>query len=223
MNLILLGAPGAGKGTQAEILVKKLSIPAISTGNMLREAIANGTELGKKAKQYMDEGALVPDELILSIIAFQFKKHQNIVLLKLSSELTFSIQYILLGAWTGAVLDFISVIRNFLFYKFVKKNISTTPVILVFGLFVVVTGFVTYDGFISLLPIGSKLLTTVSYGMKKEKWLRLITLPSCIMWIIYNLFVGSWAGALTDTMTLVSLLIAIYKFDFRGAQQSVQG
>ena len=69
MNLILLGAPGAGKGTQAEILVKKLSIPAISTGNMLREAIANGTELGKKAKQFMDEGALVPDELILGIVA----------------------------------------------------------------------------------------------------------------------------------------------------------
>lgn len=69
MNLILLGAPGAGKGTQAELLVKKLSIPAISTGNMLREAIANGTELGKKAKQYMDEGSLVPDELILGIVA----------------------------------------------------------------------------------------------------------------------------------------------------------
>ena len=69
MNLILLGAPGAGKGTQAELLVKKLSIPAISTGNMLREAMAKGTELGKKAKQYMDEGALVPDELILGIVA----------------------------------------------------------------------------------------------------------------------------------------------------------
>ena len=69
MNLILLGAPGAGKGTQAELLVQKLSIPAISTGNMLREAMANGTELGKKAKQYMDEGALVPDELILGIVA----------------------------------------------------------------------------------------------------------------------------------------------------------
>ena len=69
MNLILLGAPGAGKGTQAEILVKKLSIPAISTGNMLREAIANGTELGKKAKQHMDTGSLVPDELILGIVA----------------------------------------------------------------------------------------------------------------------------------------------------------
>ena len=69
MNMILLGAPGAGKGTQAELLVEKLSIPAISTGNMLREAIANGTELGKKAKQFMDEGALVPDELILGIVA----------------------------------------------------------------------------------------------------------------------------------------------------------
>ena len=69
MNLILLGAPGAGKGTQAELLVKRLGIPAISTGNMLREAMANGTELGKKAKKYMDEGALVPDELILGIVA----------------------------------------------------------------------------------------------------------------------------------------------------------
>ena len=69
MNLILLGAPGAGKGTQAELLVSKLSIPAISTGNMLREAIANGTDLGKKANQYMDEGNLVPDELILGIVA----------------------------------------------------------------------------------------------------------------------------------------------------------
>ena len=69
MNLILLGAPGAGKGTQAELLVQKLSIPAISTGNMLREAIANGTELGRKAKEYMDAGNLVPDELILGIVA----------------------------------------------------------------------------------------------------------------------------------------------------------
>ena len=69
MNLILLGAPGAGKGTQAELLSEKLSIPAISTGNMLREAIANGTELGNKVKQYMDGGSLVPDELVMGIVA----------------------------------------------------------------------------------------------------------------------------------------------------------
>ena len=69
MNLILLGAPGAGKGTQAELLVKKLSIPAISTGNMLREAIANGTPLGMQVKKIMDEGSLVPDDVILDIVA----------------------------------------------------------------------------------------------------------------------------------------------------------
>ena len=69
MNLILLGAPGAGKGTQAELLVEKLGIPAISTGNMLREAIANGTPVGLQAKHYMDNGLLVPDEVILGIVA----------------------------------------------------------------------------------------------------------------------------------------------------------
>ena len=69
MNLILLGAPGAGKGTQAELIVEKLGIPSISTGNMLREAIRNGSDLGKKVKQYMDEGSLVPDDLVLSIVA----------------------------------------------------------------------------------------------------------------------------------------------------------
>ena len=69
MKLILLGAPGAGKGTQAELLVQQLDIPSISTGNMLREAMANGSDLGKQVKQYMDGGLLVPDELVLSLLA----------------------------------------------------------------------------------------------------------------------------------------------------------
>lgn len=157
--------------------------------------------------------------LALSLLAFQFKKHGRIVLCKMLSELVFSIQYILLGAWTAAVLDFISVIRNLLFVGLVKKERSTTPVIIIFGLFVVATGVFTYDGFISLLPIASKLLTTVSYGMKNEKWLRIITLPSCILWIIYNLYVGSAAGALTDLLALGSLLLAMYKFDIRKVPQ----
>jgi len=69
MNLILLGAPGAGKGTQAEMLVERLQIPSISTGNMLREAMANGSDLGKQVKTCMDEGRLVSDELVLSLVA----------------------------------------------------------------------------------------------------------------------------------------------------------
>lgn len=68
MNLILLGAPGAGKGTQAEVICSHLSIPAISTGNIIREALSNQTELGLKAKKYLDEGALVPDDVVIDII-----------------------------------------------------------------------------------------------------------------------------------------------------------
>ncbi len=74
MNLILLGAPGAGKGTQAEMLVKQLSIPAISTGNMLREAMANGSALGQQVKKIMEEGSLVPDGVILDIVAERVSK-----------------------------------------------------------------------------------------------------------------------------------------------------
>ncbi len=68
MNLILLGAPGAGKGTQAEVICDNLKIPAISTGNMLREAVKNGTKSGLEAKSYMDSGALVPDEVVIGIL-----------------------------------------------------------------------------------------------------------------------------------------------------------
>ncbi len=68
MNLILLGAPGAGKGTQAEILCERLNIPTISTGNMIREALKSGTEMGLKAKAFIEAGQLVPDEVVIGIV-----------------------------------------------------------------------------------------------------------------------------------------------------------
>lgn len=68
MKLILLGAPGAGKGTQAEIICSKLGIPTISTGNIIRDAMKNGTEMGTKAKAFVDEGNLVPDEVVIGIV-----------------------------------------------------------------------------------------------------------------------------------------------------------
>ncbi|MCH5315914.1 MAG: adenylate kinase [Eubacterium sp.] len=74
MNLILLGAPGAGKGTQAEKIVDKYGIPAISTGNILRAAVKDGTEMGLKAKSYMDAGQLVPDEVVIGIIKDRLQK-----------------------------------------------------------------------------------------------------------------------------------------------------
>lgn len=74
LKLILLGAPGAGKGTQAEIISEKYNIPAISTGAIIREAIQSGTEMGKNAKSYIDAGALVPDEVVIGIIRERLAK-----------------------------------------------------------------------------------------------------------------------------------------------------
>lgn len=68
MKLIFLGAPGAGKGTQAEVVSEHLQIPTISTGNIIREALKSGTEMGQKAKEYMDTGRLVPDDVVIGII-----------------------------------------------------------------------------------------------------------------------------------------------------------
>jgi adenylate kinase len=74
MKIIMLGAPGAGKGTQAKKLAAKYDIPHISTGDIFRANIKNGTELGKKAKVYMDQGLLVPDELVVDLVVDRFKE-----------------------------------------------------------------------------------------------------------------------------------------------------
>lgn len=74
MNLIFLGAPGAGKGTQAEVISEKLGIPTISTGNIIREALKNGTEMGLKAKSYIEAGKLVPDSVVIGIIQERLAK-----------------------------------------------------------------------------------------------------------------------------------------------------
>lgn len=74
MRIVILGPPGAGKGTQADFIIEKYNIPHISTGDIFRENIKNGTELGLKAKSYMDKGLLVPDELVIDIVNDRLKK-----------------------------------------------------------------------------------------------------------------------------------------------------
>ena len=155
--------------------------------------------------------------LIFSIIPFQFKKHKHIVLLKMAASISFSIQYFLIGpaAYTGAWMDLISALRNFLFYKFVDKKISTLPIILIFSGLVLAFGIYSWAGWISLLALIPKILTTVSYGMKNERLLRFITVPSCFFWIAYNCIVGNFEAAISDLLAFISIIIAIYRYDIR--------
>ncbi len=159
--------------------------------------------------------------LILCIIPFQFKKYKNIVLCKMVSELSFGVQYLLMGltgipgAYTGALIDGVSGGRNFLYHKLNEKGKSTLPVMIAFSAVVIGIGVGSWDGPISLLPILAKLITTVSYGIKNEKLLRYITLPSCILWIAYNVTITAWEGVIADSLAFASILVAIYKFDIR--------
>jgi adenylate kinase len=74
MNIILIGPPGAGKGTQAKRMIDRLGVPQISTGDMFRAAVKEGTPMGKKAKEYMDKGALVPDDVVIGVVRERFQK-----------------------------------------------------------------------------------------------------------------------------------------------------
>ena len=74
MNIILIGPPGAGKGTQAKRMVERLSIPQISTGDMFRAAVQAGTPMGRKAKEYMDKGSLIPDDVVIGVVDERLKK-----------------------------------------------------------------------------------------------------------------------------------------------------
>jgi adenylate kinase len=74
MNIILIGPPGAGKGTQAKRMIERLSIPQISTGDMFRAAVQAGTPMGRKAKEYMDKGSLIPDDVVIGVVDERLKK-----------------------------------------------------------------------------------------------------------------------------------------------------
>ena len=155
--------------------------------------------------------------LILSIIPFQFKKHKHIVLCKMASCLAFSTQYFLSGpvAYAGAWMDLISAFRNFLFYKFVEKKIPTLPVMIIFSVLVLCIGIATWEGWITLLAVIPKLITSISYGIKNEKVLRFVTLPSCLFWVAYNCIVGTYEAAIGDLLTFTSIIIAIYRYDIK--------
>ena len=153
--------------------------------------------------------------LITGVIPFQFKRHKHIVLCKGLSTVFFATQYFVLGAYTGAWMDLISSTRNFIFYKLVEKGKSTLPVILAFSFLLVIITATSWGGWFSLLPLIAKILSTVSYGMKSERLLRLITFPSCILWIVYNCIVGTYEAAIGDALSFISIIIAIYKFDIK--------
>ena len=151
--------------------------------------------------------------LVLGVAAFQSNKHKGIVMAKMGSEAAFTIQYYLLDAPTGSIMNLIGVVRNFIFYKLVEKGKSTKIVMWIFCGVYVLSAIITWEGPESLLPLIGKLCSTVAYIMKNTRNIRIINIPTLTMWIVYNITCSAWEALAADTISLVSVLIAMGRLD----------
>ena len=153
--------------------------------------------------------------LLFGAAAFQSNKSKNIVVLKLLNDLFFSFQYLMLGAYTGAVMNWISCFRNLIYTHCTIKEKSNKVWMAVFCVIMLVTGILSWSSPMSLIAIIGKLLTTVSYGMKDAKKIRLLTLPSSIGWLVYDGYYGSMGGVINQILVLCSIGISIVRYDIR--------
>lgn len=151
--------------------------------------------------------------LILSIISFQQNTQKRIVLFQFLANVSFCIHFYLIGAYTGSVLNGIGIVRSFIYYFKDKRWASSDVWIFVFSFIFVVTGIVTWEGPLSVLPTIAMVLTSISFGIKNPKIVRLVAFPSSPLWLIYNIVKGSLGGALTECFAMGSILVAMYRFD----------
>ncbi len=151
--------------------------------------------------------------LLCAVIAFQCKAHKRVMLFRTLNELFFAAQYLLLGSYTGTAMNVIGSARNIVFAGLVEKGRSTTAFRIIFSVIFTVIGLITSEGLVSILVIGAKVVTTVAYGMKNTKYIRILTLPTSMCWLIYNIGCSSWAGVLCEVFTICSIISAIIRID----------
>lgn len=174
--------------------------------------------------------------IALNLIAVQFNTHGKIVALKTAGSFMFGVQYFLLGAYTGVVMEFIGWIRNLTFIYLVKKNKPTKWWIVFFSFITVALGLTTIiltwessiksvawlaSDFkvataltvgISLISILAKVLSTIAYGVSDPHKIRLLNFPTCSCWLVYNFVAFSLAGIANELMSIVSLTIAEVRY-----------
>lgn len=151
--------------------------------------------------------------IIASILAFQYNKHNKIIFFRTLNEFLGAVHYILLGAYTGAAVNLIGCVRNYIFTKLVEKNKKTAPYIILFSVLFAAFGILTWQGKLSILIIAAKILSTIAYGNKNATVVRILTLLTSSSWLIYNISVLSITGSICEAMTLISIISGIIRFD----------
>lgn len=151
--------------------------------------------------------------LIGGFVSFQNNRHKHIVMMKVGTDLLFTAQYLLLGAYSGALMDLIGIVRNLILMRTADDRKKQAIATSVFVVILTAAGIATWAGPISLLAIIGKTFTTVAFGFRNPRILRALTIPSCILWAIYDVLTGSWAGMLYELLGLLSIIIAYVRFD----------
>ena len=174
--------------------------------------------------------------IAVNILAVQFNSHAKIVTMRTIGSILFGIQYIMLSAYTGVVMEVIGWIRNIVFIYLVKIGKSTKPWIIFFSIITFILGgstiILTWNNAInairwtdnvafattlmvgiSVLSIIAKILSTVAYGIKEPHKIRMLNIPTCSCWLVYNFVAFSIAGVINEIMTLCSVIIAEFRYN----------
>lgn len=151
--------------------------------------------------------------LLCAVIAFQCKQHKNVMLFRTLNEIFFAIQYFCLASYTGVAMNLIGSVRNIIFAIHVKKEKSTLIWQILFSFMFIVIGILTTNGIVSVMVILAKVVTTIAYSLKNTKYIRLLTLPTSISWLVYNIVCNSFAGILCEVFTICSIITAIIRID----------
>lgn len=151
--------------------------------------------------------------ILSTVLAYQCRSYGPIMVLRTLNELIFTVQYLFLGAYTGAAVGVLGCIRNTLFLRYTRKGKSTRGWQAVFCVLFTGVSILTWTGLESILTIIAKLASTLSYGSSNPRVIRLVTLCSSSCWLIYNAYVFSMAGVLAEVVTLASVVVGILRFD----------
>lgn len=149
------------------------------------------------------------------LLSYQMKRRKGIILLNATSRALYILQYILLGAFDGAALDVSGIVASILAEKknapLIKKHLKLF--IVGIDLIIIASGLIFYRNIFSLFPIVGVLLHTSAFWLEREKHIRLVSLLGSPFWLVFNITSGAYGSAIGDTLSIVSILIAIFRYD----------
>ena len=161
--------------------------------------------------------------VIIYFLGYQQKTRKKIIVFNAASRVLYILQYILLSAFEGAVLDVAGIISSVLAQKkdnpVIKKHLNLFIVCV--NLFIVLMGFTTYKNIYSLLPVAGVILHTSAFWITDEKRIRQVSLLGCPFWLAYNFISGAYGSVIGDALSIVSILIAMYRYDIRPKQKTI--